>query len=222
MRQLGMFAKYWAPGQVKTRLAAAIGAEAAARLHAVFVRTLLARFRATADRRVLAFSPSERRAEFEAILPAAWRLEPQAAGDLGRRMQHYFETALTAGAERVVLIGSDSPTLPAEYIEAAFDQLQSRPVVLGPAHDGGYYLVGAALKLPPIFDAIAWSQPTVFEATIARLQAAGREYGLLPAWHDVDTHDDLVRLKAELNAAENLFDLEELQCEVLRALAADS
>ena len=218
MRQLGMFAKFWAPGEVKTRLAAAIGAEAAARLHAVFVRTLLARFQAVADRRVLAFSPSERRADFEAVLPAAWRLEPQSAGDLGRRMQHYFESAFAAGAERVVLIGSDSPTLPAEYIEAAFDQLHRRPVVLGPAHDGGYYLVATAGASPPIFDSIAWSQPTVFDETVARLHAAGLDYGLLPAWHDVDTHEDLVRLRDELSAAANRLGLEELRCEVTRAL----
>lgn len=220
MRQLGIFAKFWSAGEVKTRLAATIGAEAASRLHEVFVRTLLARFGAAADRRVLAFSPPERRREFEAMAAGQWRLESQAAGDLGRRMQAFFENAFAAGAERVVLIGSDSPTLPLGCIEAAFEQLASRPVVLGPAHDGGYYLIGAAREPPPVFDSIAWSQPTVFAETVARLQDAGLDHGLLPAWYDVDTHDDLTRLQAEVSSAGDLAGYEELAREVDRALAA--
>ena len=222
MRQFGLFAKFWAPGEVKTRLAAAIGAESAARLHAAFVRTLLARFVETADRRVLAFTPPERRSEFEAVVPCPWRLEPQAAGDLGRRMQHFFESAFAVGAEHVVLIGSDSPNLPVSFVKAAFEQLQRRPVVLGPASDGGYYLVGAAHRPPPIFESIAWSRPSVFAETVARLHAAGLDYGVLPAWYDVDTHEDLVRLNAELSGAGDLIGLEELACEVDRALASAS
>jgi rSAM/selenodomain-associated transferase 1 len=221
MRQFGIFAKYWAPGEVKTRLAASIGAEAAARLHGAFVRTLLTRFAETGDSRALAFAPPEKRAEFETVAAGAWRLEPQAAGDLGRRMQTYFEVAFAARAERVVLIGADSPTLPAAIVEDAFEQLESRPVVIGPARDGGYYLIGAAREPPPIFASIAWSQPTVLAETVARLQSARREYVLLPEWYDVDTLEDLVRLNVELSAASDLTGLEELQREVNRALVAE-
>lgn len=221
MRQLGVFAKFWAPGEVKSRLAADIGAEQAARLHAVFVRTLLARFAETAERRVLAFSPPERRPEFEALAAEAWLLEPQISGDLGRRMRHYFDSAFAAGAKRVVLIGSDAPTLPADYLETAFERLAAYPVVLGPASDGGYYLVGAADRSPPIFDSISWSQSTVFAETVAALETARLEYSTLPGWYDVDRQDDLKRLHDELRAGkDSSAPLKELTREATRALGA--
>lgn len=219
MRQLGLFAKFWAPGEVKTRLARAIGAERAARLQEVFVRTLLARFAGTAERRVVAFWPPERRADFEPLTAGAWRLEPQISGDLGRRMRHYFDSAFAAGAERVVLVGADAPTLPAAYVEAAFDNLADCQAVLGPAEDGGYYLVGAARKTPPIFDSIAWSQPTVYAETIAALESAEIEHRVLPGWYDVDVLDDLKRLHAELRLGAP-GPLGELAREVSRALGA--
>ena len=221
MRQLGMFAKFWAPGKVKTRLAAAIGAEQAAELHAVFVRTLLARFAKTAERRVLAFSPPERRAEFEALAAGSWLLEPQTSGDLGQRMRCYFDSAFAAGAQRVVLIGSDAPTLPASYIEAAFERLADCPVVLGPADDGGYYLIGASHQSPPIFDTIAWSQPTVYAETVSVLKSAELDYYALAGWYDVDVLDDLKRLNAELSDShDDSAPLDELAREVRRALGA--
>jgi hypothetical protein len=200
MRELGMFAKFWAPGEVKTRLAAAIGLEPAARLHRAFLQTLVERFAGAGDRRTLVFSPAHKRAEFQTLGAASWRLQPQPAGDLGRRMQVYFESAFAAGAERVVLIGSDSPTLPASYVESAFELLQGRPVVLGPAADGGYYLVGASRKPPPIFEGVAWSQPSVFAETAEKLAAARLEFATLPGWYDVDAVEDLRRLHDELSA----------------------
>jgi len=228
-----MFAKHWAPGEVKSRLAKDVGAEAASQLYLGFLRTLLVRFSATADERVLVFAPPGRRAEFEELLrsmpgahPAGgyWSLEPQAEGDLGARMRAFFDWAFAGGATRVVLIGSDSPTLPIEFIDEAFAALAQHPVVLGPASDGGYYLVGAVGQLcdtavrpavaasrdaaalrrtatsssaPPIFDRIDWSTPAVFEQTVERLKAAALTYHVLPPWYDVDELADLARLKRE-------------------------
>lgn len=200
MRRLGMFAKFWAPGQVKTRLAASIGDQPAALLHHAFVETLLERFGRLADRRTIVYAPSERAEEFAAAAGASWDIAPQGEGDLGRRMQAWFEGAFAAGATQAVLIGSDSPTLPAPYVESAFQRLDEHSVVLGPAEDGGYYLVGAARQTPPIFAAVAWSQPTVWSETLARLAAAGLSYAPLPRWYDVDDRDDLERLRAELEA----------------------
>jgi glycosyltransferase A (GT-A) superfamily protein (DUF2064 family) len=93
MDQLGMFAKYWEPGSVKTRLAAAIGDEAASSLYRRFVLTLLSRFEGIGQRRVLAYTPPERRAEFESLVADGWLLAAQGDGDLGQRMQHYFAEA---------------------------------------------------------------------------------------------------------------------------------
>lgn len=203
MRELGMFAKFWTPGEVKTRLAADVGLEPAARLHQAFLQTLVERFAHAGDRRTLVFSPANKLGEFRTLRAASWRFEPQGEGDLGRRMQAYFEAAFAAGAERVVLIGSDSPTLPSGFVESAFDMLERRPVVLGPAADGGYYLVGAAGQPPPIFEGMAWSQPTVFAETITKLEAARLEYATLPGWYDVDAIEDLRRLHEELNASQD-------------------
>ena len=198
MNQLGIFAKYWQPGQVKTRLATAIGAEAAARIYRQCLATLLVRLEAVADRRVLAYAPADRAEEFSTLSGDRWELMPQAAGDLGERMRHYFASAFAAGARKVVLLGSDSPTLPTEYIQRALRMLDRRSVVLGPTTDGGYYLVGATGREPPIFADIRWSSTAVWQQTIDHLDAAGCLFGQLPVWYDVDDGHDLSRLRDDL------------------------
>jgi rSAM/selenodomain-associated transferase 1 len=187
---LGLFAKHWTPGAVKTRLAAAIGDRTAAAVHRAFVETLLARFAAEADSRVLCYSPEAAANDFQEVAPANWQLAPQEGGDLGRRMQAFFESSLRE-TERVVLIGSDSPDLPSDYLSAAFNALESHDVVLGPAADGGYYLVGAARRVPPIFAGIAWSTPEVWQQTTERAQSAGIAWHELPTWYDVDDEQGL-------------------------------
>ena len=187
-----MFAKFWAPGEAKTRLAADIGSEQAAQLHKVFVQTLLERFGRTADRRTIVYAPANRAEPFAALARAEWKLAAQTEGDLGRRMQSWFELVFAAGARRAVLIGSDSPTLPMSFVESAFHLLKDNDIVLGPADDGGYYLIGASRPTPPIFENMVWSQPTVWDETVARLEAAGSRYAALPRWYDVDEWDDLL------------------------------
>jgi len=204
MNQLGIFAKYWEPGRVKTRLAAAIGDEAASSLHRRFVLTLLSRFEGVGHRRVLAYTPPERRAEFESLVADSWHLATQADGDLGQRMQHYFADAFRCGANRVVLIGSDSPNLPIDFVNDAFQQLDTSPVVLGPADDGGYYLVGAAGGVPPIFRGVQWSSSQVWSQTVRLLRDVGCPYGALPAWYDVDDLPGLQRMYRELGDLERL------------------
>jgi rSAM/selenodomain-associated transferase 1 len=196
--QLGVFAKYWQPGEVKTRLASAIGAAAASHVYRQFIVTLLQRFGHVADHRILALWPPESRAAFAAVADDNWLCEEQSAGDLGTRMRKYFEAAFANGARRVVLIGSDSPTLPIEYVQRAFQQLEAHPVVLGPTPDGGYYLVGAANHAPPIFDGINWSTAAVWKQTTARLKDANCPFTQLPEWYDVDELDDLKRMRSEL------------------------
>ena len=194
---LGMFAKYWQPGQVKSRLAATLDEQRAAKVQRLFVEALVARLAKVADRRVLTFSPPERHAEFLHVAGLDWDLQPQASGDLGERMRHFFATSLDQ-ADRVVLIGSDSPDLPTEHIRAAFEALQGHDVVLGPAADGGYYLVGAARRVPPIFEGIAWSTPEVWPQTIEHLCTAGLAWHELPTWYDVDDEQSLSALVLSL------------------------
>ena len=198
MNRLGVFAKYWQPGAVKTRLASAIGGLHASQLYLLFLDTLLRRFDSVADQRVLCYWPEERREDFRAICGSAWQLVVQSDGDLGQRMNHFFGQSLSDGYGPIVLIGSDSPTLPADYLQRAFDLLESHSAVLGPTDDGGYYLVGVAGALPPIFQGVAWSTPTVWQQTVGMLRAAKVPFAELPPWYDVDQVDDLSRLRDEL------------------------
>ena len=220
MDQLGMFVKYWEPGRVKTRLAASLGDQAASSLYRHFVFALVRRLAAVGQRRVLVYTPAERRPEFEALANEHWSSAPQAGGDLGQRIQAYFADAFQAGATRVLLVGSDSPTLPVEYLQEAFRLLARVPVVLGPADDGGYYLVGAAGSVPPIFAGISWSTPQVWPQTVQRLRDAGCPYGVLPPWYDVDDPAGLRRMVREL-ACQGPLDgpLAELRDEVSRITA---
>ncbi len=198
MNRLGLFAKYWQPGRVKTRLAASIGAHAAAKLHQAFVACLAERLKNVADERVIVFTPEENRAEFIETAGRSWMVQPQSAGDLGQRMRSFFSSALANGADRVVVIGSDSPTLPIEFIEQAFESLRRNPVVLGPSRDGGYYLVGLAAPMPDMFLNVEWGTPRVWQQTIACLEREKTPFTELRPWYDIDEIDDLRQLETEL------------------------
>jgi rSAM/selenodomain-associated transferase 1 len=199
--QLGIFAKYWEPGKVKTRLAARVGAQVAADLYASFLTVVIENSaRAFPGHRVLAYAPPERRGAFHDLVDDRWQLEPQANGDLGQRIQYYFTSAFAGGYQHVVLTGSDSPNLPRAYIRQAFQNLRHAQVVLGPSDDGGYYLIGARLETPDIFAEIPWSTGEVFARTVEKLRRAGMTWHQLPVWYDVDEVADLRRLRMELAA----------------------
>lgn len=198
-----MFAKYWLPGAVKTRLARSIGDQWASQLYLGFLQTLLRRFADVGDRRVVAYTPAERQAEFADITTATWEVIPQSTGNLGQRMESFFASQLTDPASRLVLIGTDSPTMPRQLIDDAFDALDRHAVVLGPTSDGGYYLVGATGDVPPIFDQIDWSTPAVWSQTVDRLRAVGRGFCELPTWYDVDELADLRKVHSELTRLRN-------------------
>ena len=195
---LGMFAKYWQPGQVKTRLARTVGFEKAALIHQAFVETLLARFDSMADSRIVLFAPPTAQPHFREMVSRPWRLAPQTAGDLGCRMRNFFEGALTE-FDRIVLIGSDSPDLPVEFVADALEALRTFDVALGPTTDGGYYLVGAARRVPPIFEGLDWSTPAVWSQTTGHLQAAQIAWHELPGWYDVDDEVGLRAVLANVN-----------------------
>jgi uncharacterized protein len=199
---LGLFAKWPTPGAAKTRLAA--DPHRAAAIARAFLLDSLARFAAVADRRFLVFAPPEAERHFRALAGTAYEIVPQADGDLGRRLRRFVEDR--HGAGRLVLVGADSPTLPVEYVRQAFDELDRADVVLGPAFDGGYYLIGFALGRTgaalanAVFHDIPWSTNRVLETTVGRLSAAGRSLALLPPWYDVDTPDDWALLRGHVAA----------------------
>ncbi|MEC9096347.1 MAG: TIGR04282 family arsenosugar biosynthesis glycosyltransferase, partial [Planctomycetota bacterium] len=166
---------------------------------------------------ILCVTPLERLGEFALLAPPNWTISSQATGDLGDRMETFFQQAVEHQFERTVLIGTDSPTLPATIIEEAFEILTKVDCVIGPATDGGYYLIGCRQQVPPVFDDIDWSSDKVLDQTLKSLQQAGCSYQLLPPWFDIDTIDDLKKLRnAEDGSALWLYQrLDDLEAEHL-------
>ena len=204
MRTLALFAKQPIPGQVKTRLAATWGAERAAGLFECFLRDQFERFATEGDRRIVAYAPATSAAhDWFAESAGDWQLWPQPETDLGRRMAACFEQWCSAPSDRLLLIGSDSPNLPAGVFDQAFTLLESHDVVLGPSSDGGYWLVGlrgSASQARAIFDDIAWSTAEVVLQTVERVRSLKLKLGLLPLWFDVDTEAEVATLRGLLAA----------------------
>ena len=173
---------------------------------------------------------------FSGLARGRFTLMPQAEGDLGQRMAAFFFGAgvpkLEFGNEtnfrneargsaiKAVLVGLDSPTLPLSYIEEAFAKLEQADVILGPATDGGYYLLGCAGRVPPIFENITWSGPTVLEETVTLLKRIEWRLELLPPWYDVDTLNDWRMLRGHLAALRRAGVKTGLRC--TEALAMES
>jgi rSAM/selenodomain-associated transferase 1 len=198
--QLAIFAKYWATGEAKTRLAATYGQRAASRLARSFLKTTLERLSTVDATRHLIVSPDFCRRAFERIARGRFQVGLQGEGTLGDRLQRCFENRFTAGASRVVVMGADSPDVPLDYVLDAFAALEHTPAVIGPARDGGYYLLGLREALSELFDGIQWGTPAVFEQTLDRLRKLQADFTLLPEWYDVDTAEDLALLCRNLSA----------------------
>jgi uncharacterized protein len=207
MNILGMFLKHPLPGRVKTRLAVEIGESLATKLYAAFVGDMVDRFGEIADRRFLCHAPrnDEAASYFQNIAGNRYELWPQPETSLGERLAGFFDHAFSSEAAsdepaRVVVIGSDSPTLPCEIIEEAFQLLETHDTVLGPATDGGYYLIGQQATNRPIFQDISWSGPLVLDQTVSRIALTDASLALLPLWYDVDSEDDLELLRGHVRA----------------------
>jgi rSAM/selenodomain-associated transferase 1 len=199
-RAIGLMAKFWEPGEVKTRLGAVVGHHRAARIARAFLQTTLERLATYDAELTLFYAPQHRRDAFAALAPARWGLEPQANGDLGERLEHALQWAQRSGGTQVALVGADSPTLPVAHLEEAFAALGRYDAVLGPTADGGYYLVGASRTAPPLFRGMPWSTSDLWQASCQALDRAGWSWQALPAWYDVDEWADLERLQEELHA----------------------
>ncbi len=189
-----LFARYPEAGEVKTRLAESIGAKPACELYSAFLVDSLARAIALEDcDTAVCFSPLEKEREFKDILGHDIRFFSQKGEDIGQRMYNAFESVFALGYQRAILIGVDLPDLPGQFLTAAFRELNANPAVLGPAEDGGYYLVGfnARVHSSEFFTDIEWSGPAVFEKTVEKFNKADVSYEVLEEWRDVDTVEDL-------------------------------
>jgi rSAM/selenodomain-associated transferase 1 len=202
-RVLGVFTKWPEPGTAKTRLASD-DPNWNVRVAQAFLLDTLQRLAVVNARRLVAFAPADREAEFAAVAAGRFALSAQAEGDLGKRLSAFVQQELDNGARAVVAVGTDSPTLPVAYVERAFADLETADVVLGPATDGGYYLVGCACVpgglRPPIFEGVAWSTARVLADTVFALADPRWRLALLPPWYDIDTLADWVMLRGHLAA----------------------
>lgn len=198
MKALILFIKYPQAGKVKTRLGVEVGFELAAELYRLFIhQTFELVQNCSAQKVFVAFEPANRETEFHKFIPTKFSVFPQEGKNLGERMLNAFQYVFARGYKNVAILGSDSPTLPLKNIDEAFEKLSKSDLVLGPAEDGGYYLIGLTQAHPDLFDNIEWSSISVMQATIERAEKLQLQYKLLSVWYDIDTRESLMRAATE-------------------------
>lgn len=197
-RALIVFAKEPAPGTVKTRLRRCFSDRALVRLYKAFVKDTLAIAKGARNtKKYLAFS-SAGAPRFLRSVSDGFELIEQKGRALGDRMHNAFTYARENKSEKTVIIGTDSPTLPARVIAKAFRALNRKDIILGPSVDGGYYLIGMKEPHPEIFKGVRWSSASVLKRTLANARTLGASTSLLEQWYDVDDRKGLSRLRNDL------------------------
>jgi rSAM/selenodomain-associated transferase 1 len=204
-RVILLFLKFPEPGRVKTRLAAAMGAENAAKAYRCLVAEVCRQLAEEDDLLVL-FDPPDRELDVAAwlreLMPSRrFALSPQVEGDLGSRLTHAFDAAFARGYKLATAIGSDCVELTPAHFAEAWRELDRADGVIGPTVDGGYYLLALKTPQPTLFREIDWSTGAVFEQTVERAASAGLRLHVLPALHDVDTVEDWQRAESQMRAA---------------------
>ena len=223
-RRLILFAKLPEPGRAKTRLAPRLGEEGAARLYQAFLDDAIAlcgrvegaslELWASGDARPAGGAGASAGAgpaagagvrEYFAGRYPELPVRLQSGRDLGERLSGAFESSFAAGADHVVITGSDHPTLPSSYLDRAFSALVDAQLVIGPSADGGYYAIGLDRHAWPeaasLFVGVPWSTPAVLETTRRTARRLGFGHVELPEWYDVDDPSGLRRLRREADPA---------------------
>lgn len=195
------FVKAPVKGTVKTRLQKDISQERTLKIYKSFIKNILSEcISLQGVDRYLGCAPSDDHAYLQKVskeysLPTF----NQRGNTLGLKIVNAFQDYFKQGYSRIVLIGSDSPTMPMEFIEEAFHELKSKDFVVGPCCDGGMYLVGAKTTIEPkIFHRIPWDTSDVLNMVLSKLYRYNINFSLLPFWYDVDTIDDFNFLKLHL------------------------
>jgi len=188
-----VFVKYPDPGEVKQRLARQIGSTAAAQLYQSMVKDQLHTLQQTQLPLYLLFTPSHEEENVSQWLGSQYSYIPQQGENLGQRMHHAFTSLFQHGYARVILLGSDIPDVPFEYLTQADHSLALHDVVIGPAVDGGYYLIGFNKHSyhSSVFDDISWGLDTVLSQTRDRIDKLHLSSHQVPVWYDIDTIEDV-------------------------------
>lgn len=195
-------------GAVKTRLVPPLSAHHAAALAACFACDVISNMQRITPDTIVAYAPADGRAMIEDILlqniltPNLIYVE-QRGIDLGARLSNVAADVNARGFGPLIFVGTDSPTLPAPFIQEALHALveDAADVTLGGTDDGGYYAVGVRRPLPALFDGVAWSTAHVYRQTVANIKHLNLRLHELPRWYDVDESLDLARLCAEFDAS---------------------
>jgi len=199
-RAIIIMAKVPLAGTVKTRLQPFLPPEKCAELAAAFLQDAERKAKSVCENTILSYAPADQRNVLENILRYENIIVEQTGATLGERMSNAFEFAFAHDSDAVVMIGTDSPTFSADFIEQAFESLETNAdLVLGKAKDGGFYLIGLRRKnRSELFENVAWSSAAVFAQTIANAARLGLRWREIPAWYDVDTPDDFLFLRDEM------------------------
>lgn len=194
------FVKYPTPGKVKTRLAKTVGDQEAARLYSELtgrnLDVIASLYQRSVFDLVIVYDPPEKSEDIKRWLSLSCEYLPQRGGGLSERLTHAFHEAFSAkggsalggqrGCKRVMALGSDTLGLTTDIIQQGFEALESNDVVVGPAEDGGYYLIGLNSFQPELFKEISWSTDVVLQQTYSRIRKLGLSHQTLILLEDLD------------------------------------
>jgi len=192
-----VFTRFPQPGQTKTRLIPALGAARAADLQRMMAEYTFTQCCELAHKRNVSIAVHYEGGDERALrrwIPSGMICMPQSKGSLGERLAHSFASSFTAGMKRVIIVGSDCPFLTPEILADGFDLLQNNDLVIGPAHDGGYYLIGLSKPDRLMWADIDWGTDKVLQQTIEIARNRGLKLALLPSLADIDRPEDLQNL----------------------------
>jgi rSAM/selenodomain-associated transferase 1 len=199
-KRLGVFVKVPEPGQVKTRLSPPLSSQEACRLYTAFIQDLFDRVGRLKKVRGTVFYTGGELDVLRDYIPKSYEEIAQEGESLGDRMSAAFEHLLAGEGRTAILIGSDSPDIPVQYIKRAFLKLKHKDVVLGPAADGGYYMVGLRAPAPALFAGVEWGEHLVLKQTLDNIKSQQLTLSLMPLWYDVDTPASLRLLRDMIRA----------------------
>jgi rSAM/selenodomain-associated transferase 1 len=191
-RTLVIFAREPTRDTVKTRLASCLSQAQRIYLYKAFLQDAIDLAKRTpCEEKILAFSSEGKPRYIKRLISKGFEFYKQKGRSLGDRMHDAFLFAKERGADKIVIIGSDSPTLPSRLIEDAFVELDENDIVIGPSEDGGYYLIGVKTPCLGLFEGVKWSTESVSRQTIDNSRKLNKKTALLDMWYDVDDEEDL-------------------------------
>jgi len=195
-----LFIKAPIAGQVKTRLAKSIGHDHVINIYKCFIKDIVGTAIQTSFQVKIFYYPPGSEHLIKNWVGNKFEYHIQIGSDLGEKMANAFRTVFNKKINQAVLIGSDIPDLPKQFIEEAFLKLKSQDAVIGPSKDGGFYLIGfrSDAFIKNAFKDIIWSRDTVYANTLQKLSELGLHVHILPTWRDIDTYADLKELRTSL------------------------